>query len=145
MAYLNHICLTFPQDKCDNRFVSHLGHLMAGQIWHQICLRFVFEANIIKFNFSSSDTDQSLRFQRRGYLLVRVRSVSENFISSPGGGEGSVKKKKHKKIDLCILRPLLGLVNVVSAPLHTKNSVLSWRHVQLLSYVNVFFCCNTFA
>ena len=32
MAYLNHICLTFPQDKCDNRFVSHLGHLMGGQI-----------------------------------------------------------------------------------------------------------------
>ena len=32
IAYLNHICLTFPQDKCDDRFVSHLGHLMAGQI-----------------------------------------------------------------------------------------------------------------
>ena len=32
MAYLNHICLTYPQDKCDNRFVSHLGHLMGGQI-----------------------------------------------------------------------------------------------------------------
>ena len=30
---------------------------MVGQIWHQICLRFVFEANIIKFNFSSSDKE----------------------------------------------------------------------------------------
>ena len=32
MAYLNHICLIFLRDKCDNRFVSHLGHLVGGQI-----------------------------------------------------------------------------------------------------------------
>ena len=31
-AYLKHICPTFLQDKCNNRFVSHLKHLLGGQI-----------------------------------------------------------------------------------------------------------------
>ena len=99
MAYLNHICLTFPQDKCDNRFVSHLGHLMGGQIWHQICLRFVFKANIIKFNFSSSvyfatdltplhvkisrSTNLWSPCRRKLKLSTYLNTLSYNHISSP--------------------------------------------------------------
>ena len=42
MACLNHICLTFLRDKCDNRFVSHLGHLIVDKSY----VRFVLDLSL---------------------------------------------------------------------------------------------------
>ena len=83
MAYLNHICLTFLRDKCDNRFVSHLGHLIGGQIWRQICLRFVFEANIIKSIFSSSVFGWKSKLKSFwSWHMKEFRVLNESFESS---------------------------------------------------------------
>ena len=54
ISYLKHICLPFVGNRDGIIFVSHLSHLLGGQIWLHIWATFVSFPNVVKLIMSSS-------------------------------------------------------------------------------------------